>query len=92
MTTQVIFRMDEGLKNKLAKKAQTEGVTLSSIFNHAAKAYIEGDIILRMTTKEVFKKSVQRELKKSIEDLAKGRNLSKAFDNAEEAIRYLKAL
>lgn len=92
MTTQVMFRMDEGLKKKLVKKAKSDGLTLSTVFNESAKAYLQGDIVLRMTTKEIFKDSVRKEIESALEDIKHGRNLSKAFDNVEEAIQYLKKL
>ncbi|MCC6639092.1 hypothetical protein IT409_00870 [Candidatus Falkowbacteria bacterium] len=92
MTTPVLFRMNEKLKNKVMKKAKQDGLSLSAIINKTMEAYAAGEIVLHMTTKHELKESVKKELLEAFEDMKHGRNMSEAFDNAEDAIRYLKGL
>ena len=63
---------------------------LSTVVNAYLKQFIR--------TKEVhffvegtLKKTVRKRLDKIAEDVKKGRNLSPAFSNVEEAIKYLNA-
>lgn len=44
MTTQIVFKADESLKNQAMKKAQSEGVTLKAVLYNALKLYIEGKL------------------------------------------------
>lgn len=51
MTTKVIFNLDKGIKEKVQRKARKQGITLSAMFNFAARAYandsLEIDIVAR---------------------------------------------
>lgn len=92
MTTQLVIRIDQGLKNRAMDRAQKEGISLSSVLKLATKAYVEGDLEIKLTTKDELKDKMKIQLSKSLQDIKHKRNISKAFDNAEEAIRHLKML
>jgi len=90
MTTQVIFKIDKKLKEQAMKKAENEGLPFASVLKLATKAYVEGDLTIGVVTKEEFNIKTRREIRKALKDIKKGKNLSPAFDNIRDAIRYLK--
>jgi hypothetical protein len=67
MTSKTIFNMNTILKKDVMKKAKREGLTLSDVLNFAAKAYIKGDIQVRI---------VSRDTAEALDDIAHGRVIS----------------
>ena len=92
MTTQVIFKLDKKLKDKAMRKAQTEGVALSSILKMATKAFVEGELNVGLVREERFNAKTRKEIDQALKDIKSGKNLSPTFDNAKDAINYLKSL
>ena len=90
MTTQVIFKIDKRLKAKAMKKAQTEGIAFASVLKLATQAYVKGDLDVELVSQPKLNAKTRKELREAIKDIKLGRNLSPAFDNAEDAIAYLK--
>ena len=67
MTSKTIFNMDSTLKKEAMKKAKREGLTLSDILNFSTRAYISGDIQVRI---------VSRDTAEALDDISKGRVIS----------------
>ena len=67
MNTQVIFKIDKNLKNKAMKKAQSEGISFTTILKLATKAFVENQLNVGLVTKEEFnprtRKAIISELK-----------------------------
>lgn len=59
--------MNTLLKKAASRKAKKEGLTLSDVLNYAAKAYINGDIQVRV---------VDRDTAEAIDDIKHGRVIS----------------
>ena len=88
--TLINIKADPGVKAKAQKVARDLGMPLSTIIN----AYL-GQLI---RTKEVhfalegeLKPSVKKRLDRLTKEVREGKNLSPAFSNADDAIRYLNA-
>lgn len=92
MTTQVIFKIDKDLKDKAMQKAQKDGITFSAVLKMATRAYVLGDLEIKITPNELIKASAKKELEKSLQDIKSKKNLSQAYDSAEKAIKFLKTL
>ncbi|MBP6858884.1 MAG: hypothetical protein KBC33_03600 [Candidatus Pacebacteria bacterium] len=67
MTSKTIFNMNSTLKKAVMKKAKKEGMTLSDVLNFSARAYIDGDIQVRL---------VDRDTAEALDDIANGRVIS----------------
>jgi antitoxin component of RelBE/YafQ-DinJ toxin-antitoxin module len=92
MNTQVIFNLDKKLKEKAMKKSRSEGVAFSSVLKLATKAFVEGDLDVRMIPKKELNEKTKKIIEKALKNIKEGKNLSPSFDNAKDAIAYLKAL
>jgi len=92
MTTQVIFRINKKLKDQAMRKAQAAGVPFASFLKMATQAYVEGAMDLQLVAQPRLNKKTRMILVQELDDIKKGKNISPAFDNADEAIRYLKKL
>ncbi len=91
MITSVIFKIDKKLKEKAAKKARKEGISLTDFYKHATEKFVEGNLQVGLIqTPEIPNASTARELRQATHDVKAGRNLSPRFDNAKDAIAYLK--
>lgn len=91
MTTQVIFKIDKKLKEKAVKKARKEGISLTAFYKHATERYVEDDLRVGLVQgPEIPNARTARLLERIDKDVKAGKNLSPGFDNAEDAIRYLK--
>ena len=90
MTTQVIFKIDKKLKEKAMAKAQHEGIAFAAILKLATKAFVDGDLTLELVGSEKFNAKTAREVKVALRDISKGKNLSRGFASAKDAIKYLK--
>ena len=59
--------MNTALKKAAMKKAKGEGLTLSDVLNFSARAYLNGDVQVRI---------VDRDTAEALDDIAKGRIIS----------------
>ena len=91
MTSQVVFRIDKKLKDKAIKKAQNEGLPFAAVLKLATKAYVEGDLDVQLVTQRKLNAKTRRELRRISQDIRQGKNLSPPFDNAKDAVAYLKS-
>ncbi|MES2023790.1 MAG: hypothetical protein V4439_03845 [Patescibacteria group bacterium] len=90
MTTQVIFTIDRDLKDRAMRKARSFGLPFSSVLNLATRAFVEGKINIGVIDTEPFNEKTVRELRSTLSDVSKNKNLSPRFSSAKEAIEYLK--
>lgn len=67
MTSKTIFNMNTTLKKAVMKKAKHEGLTLSDVLNFSARAYINGDMQIRVVDKDTAE---------ALDDIANGRVIS----------------
>ena len=92
MTTQVIFKIDKKIKAQAQKKAKINGLTFSDVLQMATYAYVRDDFEpVLMRKEERLNLKTRRELARISDDIKKGKNLSPAFDNVENAIAWLKS-
>ncbi|OGG45127.1 hypothetical protein A2673_01970 [Candidatus Kaiserbacteria bacterium RIFCSPHIGHO2_01_FULL_50_13] len=89
MTTQVVFRVDPVIKKAAMRRAKREGVPFASMLKLATKAYAEGKFNVGIHVEEKFNAKTAREIRADLRDIEKGRNLSPAFSNVEDAIKWL---
>lgn len=92
MTSQVIFKIDKKLKDQAMKKAQSEGISFTSVLKMATKAFVEGHITLGLIgSEERFNTKTRKEIKEALNDVAQGKNISPRFSTAEDAMKYLQS-
>ncbi len=92
MNTQVIFNIDKCLKEQAMKKARAEGVPFSSVLKFATKAFVEGDFSIGIVGRPVLNDKTRKMLEKALKNIKDKKDLSPRFDNAKDAIAYLRAL
>lgn len=88
MTTQVVFKINPAVKKEAMRRAKREGVPFASVLKMAAKAYAEGRFSVDIT--ERLNAKTEREMRTIHRDILRGKNLSPAFKNMEDAIKWLK--
>ena len=91
MTRQVIFKIDEKLKDRAMKKARKEGIAFASVLKLATQAYVDGALEVQLVAPPKLNARTRRELQGISEDIRQGKNLSPAFENATDAIAFLKS-
>ncbi|TSC84223.1 MAG: Uncharacterized protein G01um101413_518 [Parcubacteria group bacterium Gr01-1014_13] len=91
MVTQVIFKIDKKLKDKAMAKAQNEGIAFASVLKLATKAFVDGDFNIGLINRELSPRT-KKMLAREIKDIKAGKNMSPAFNNAKDAIAYLRGL
>ena len=91
MTRQVIFKIDEKLKDRAMKKARKEGIAFASVLKLATQAYVDGALEVQLVVQPKLNAKTRRELQGISEDIRQGKNLSPPFDNAKDAISFLKS-
>lgn len=91
MTTQIVFKVDQKLKDLAMKKARRDGISLSSILKETTRSYVEGKIGIGIVhTPEIPNAKTARAWDKALDDIRRGRSFSPTFNNAKDAIAYLK--
>ena len=91
MTRQVIFKIDEKLKDRAMKKARKEGIAFASVLKLATQAYVDGALEVQLVAPPKLNARTRRELQGISEDIRQGKNLSPPFDNTKDAIAFLKS-
>ncbi len=92
MTSQVIFKIDSKLKAKAMKRARRAGLPFASILKLTTQAYAEGRLNVDISEPRQLNDKTRELLKRELQEIKEGKNLSPVFDNAKEAIAYLKNL
>lgn len=91
MTTQLVVKIDKGLKERVAKKAHKQYLSLSDLVKMTFHAYDEGRIEPGiMQTPERFNAKTRRILDRALKDIEQGKNMVGPFYDAKDAITYLK--
>ena len=90
-TTKVIFNIPTVVKDAAAKRAKHEGLTLTTIFTQAARAYGAGELDVQAVNVRPLRPSVARAIKKVIADAERGVNVSGPFSLAESE-KHLRSL
>ena len=91
MNTQVIFKIDKNLKNQAMEKAQNEGISFTTILKLATKAFVDNELNVGLVVKEVFNPRARKSIARELKDIKEGKNISRGFNNAKDAIAYLKS-
>ncbi len=89
MITQVIFKIDKKIKEQAQKKARARGLTFSDVLKMASYQYVEGGFEPMLQVKEEFRPAIARSIKKSLENIEAGKNLSPVFNTATEMFDHL---
>lgn len=89
MTTQVVFNIDPKIKAKAMKRAKREGVPFASVLKIMTQAFAEGEYGIKLVKEERFNAKTAREIRAALKDIEKGRNLSPAFSNMRDAVKWL---
>jgi hypothetical protein len=89
LTTKIIFNIPVPVKNAAMRRAKREGITLSNVLAHAARAYGKGELHIDIVDRPL-RPSVSRALRKASEEARRGVNVSPKFTKMEDAIRWLK--
>jgi hypothetical protein len=92
MTTQFMFKIEPKLKKAAMKKAKEEGTTFSSVLNFATAAFVEDRLNVGLIVSEELNPHTKKMISRELEDIKNGKNMSPTFDNAKDAIAYLKSL
>jgi hypothetical protein len=73
------------------KRARRAGLPFASILKLTTQAYAEGRLNIGLIEPERFNEKTRQEIEEALEDIKHGRNISPVFDNADDAIAYLKS-
>ena len=90
MTTQVIFKIDQKLKDRAMRKARGEGVPFASVLKLATRAYVEGQLDIGIVSNEPFNPRTRQEISQALKEISAGKGLSPRFKNTREVMTYLK--
>ena len=92
-TTVISVKVKRKLKDGVQKISRDMGVPMSILINNYFRRLMEekGEYFAVSYKKEVLKPHVAKRLAKIHEDIKNGRNLSPAFDNAKDAIEWLRS-
>ena len=83
-------KTDVSVKRQAQDIAKELGIPLSTVVNAYLKEFIR-ERELRLSVAPRLRPSVEKELKKLIDEADKGVNVSPTFSSAEEAIAYLES-
>ena len=86
-TAIVNVKTDPATKRKAQSVARELGIPLSTVLNESLKQFIREKRVVFEA--EELKPEIGREIIKASKDYQEGKNISPAFSDVEEAIRYL---
>jgi addiction module RelB/DinJ family antitoxin len=84
------IKTDVSVKRQAQDLARELGVPLSTVVNAYLKEFIR-EKELRLSASPRLRPSVEKELKKLIDEADRGMHISPEFSSAEEAIAYLES-
>lgn len=90
MKTLISVKTDPKVKEQAKKLASEMGLTLSALVTIQLKQAIRTQTVTLSTESYTPTPYLEKILEKADKDIKAGRNLSPAFDTAEEAIAWLK--
>jgi antitoxin component of RelBE/YafQ-DinJ toxin-antitoxin module len=91
MTSQVIVNVDTKLKKRAMQKARAQGLPFSAVLNSVIRAFVNGHIDVGITVTDRLNAKSRKQFEKAHDDYKKGKNVSPAFNTADEAIAYLRS-
>lgn len=91
MTTQIIFKVDQKLKDKAMAKAKNDGIAFSTILKLATQAFVNGDLSLGLIGNERFNVKTAKTIKQTLKDIEKNTHLSPSFSSAKSAMKFLES-
>lgn len=86
--TTINIKADKEVKEQAQRTAKRLGMPLSVVINAYLKQFIRTKEV-HFSARETPKSHIRKRWDRIRKDIEKGKNLSPAFDNAEDAIRYL---
>jgi addiction module RelB/DinJ family antitoxin len=90
-TTLMSLKTDKRIKEKAQKIAKSMGFSLGTLLNAFLRQFIrEKEISFSAVRREKLRPEIERILEEAGQDLRWGKNISPAFENANDAIAYLK--
>lgn len=90
--TVISVKVDKDVRDRARKVSKRIGVPLSMVVNSGLRRFAQEERIVFQTEKAYqMTKKFEKKLEKIDADIKAGRNLSPAFSNAEDAIRWLHA-
>jgi len=92
MTSQVSFKIDTKLKEQAVRKAQRQGLPFATVLQFATQAYIKGSLKVKAASGPNLNPKIRNVLARELKEIKERKNLSPSFDNAKDAIDYLKNL
>ncbi len=93
MTTQLMVKIDRGLKQRVAKKAKTQDLSLTDLVKMTFRAYEQGRIEPSMIqVPERFNSKTRKEIEKALKDIKARKNLAGPFNSAKALDDYLDSL
>jgi hypothetical protein len=88
-----MVKIDKGLKDRVAKKAKMQDLSLSDFVKIAFHAYDQGLIKPGLIQRpEKFNAKTRKEIEQALKDIKTGKNLSPAFSSIKEMDNYLDSL
>ncbi len=88
-TTMINIKTDPKLKEQIQQFSENVGISLSTLTTVMYKKIIR-ERHIDLTDAHVPNKKTARQLEKAEKDFHMGRNISPVFDNAKDAIAYLR--
>ena len=90
----VTIKINKEVKKMAQKQARIEGVSLANLFASKLTSFFTYEIKPRegLVIEEKFNAKTAREIRQALKEIKQGKGLSPGFDNAEDAINYLKSL
>lgn len=90
-TTVMTLKTDKAIKGKAQKIAKSMGFSLGTLLNAFMRQIVrEKEISFSAIRREQLRPEMQALLEEAERDLIEGKNISPAFDNAKDAVAYLK--
>ncbi|MES2224646.1 MAG: hypothetical protein V4478_01525 [Patescibacteria group bacterium] len=90
MITTMLIKLDKDTKEKAQATAASLGLPLSTVIVNYLKTFI-AEKEVTFSAPYVVNAKTAKELDKILKDTKEGKNLSPKFDNAKDAIAYLRA-
>ena len=88
---QITFRANPRLKEKTLSKTQKDGITLRALFSFAMQAYVNDELIVGLRHKNEVPSPYLINAIKEAEDQYQNGEMSPRFDNARDAVKWLRS-
>ena len=89
-TSMITIKTDPKVKKEIQKFSENIGISLSALTNAMYKKIIR-ERQIDLSDAYILNKKTAREIAEAEKDFREGKNISPLFNNAEDAIAYLRA-